>query len=149
MKGHWGLAILTALGLSSCENKTATGMAVGAGVGALGGGLIAGNATGALIGGGIGLVGGGLIGYSLDEQDRQTMQQQSPQTLQRIDHGQPLTTEDIKAMSKAGINDDVIISQIQSTGTVFQLSTDQIIDLKNSGVSQKVIDYMVETGIQH
>lgn len=137
----FGIVIFT-----SCENKTQTGALAGAGIGALSGGLIAGNATGAAIGGAIGAVGGGLIGYALDEQDRARVQQQSPETLQRIDRGQPLSITDIKAMSKAGINKDVIMSQIQSTHSVFHLSTAEIIELKESGVSQEVIDFMIDTG---
>lgn len=139
------LSVILLACLFSCENKTETGALAGAGFGALTGGLIAGNATGALIGGAVGAAGGALIGYALDQQDRQNLQQQSPQTLQRIDNGQALSLNDIKAMTRAGINEDIIIGQIQSTHSVYYLNANQIIDLKNSGVSQKVIDYMVNT----
>ncbi len=134
--------------LSSCENKTETGALVGAGIGVAGGALI-GKGEGALIGGAVGAVGGALIGSALDHQDRKKMEQESPKTLDKIDHGEKLTTNDVKEMSKAGLNDNVIIGQIQSTKSVFYLSTDDIIDLKNSGVSQRVIDYMIETGNTH
>jgi len=39
---------------------------------------------------------------------------------------------DIKAMSKAGINDDTIMDLIDSTHSVFYLSADDIIDMKKS-----------------
>lgn len=144
MRTFLALALVGA-GLMSCENKAETGALAGAGIGALSGGLIAGNATGAVIGGAIGAVGGGLIGYALDQQDRENLQRESPQTLQRVDQGQPLSVQDIKAMSRAGIKDEVIMSQIDSSGTVYHLSTEDIIDLKNAGVSQNVIDYMINT----
>lgn len=134
------------LALISCETKTGTGALAGAGVGALAGGLIGGNATGALIGAGVGALAGGLIGAALDEQDRKIMQQNSPDTLQRIDKQQQLSLEDVKAMSRNGLSDAVIIGQIQNTHSVFSLTSDQIIDLKQSGVSQNVIEYMIGTG---
>src|ERR1039458_1680866 len=46
----------------------------------------------------------------------------------------------VKALAKAGVSDGLIISQIRITHTVYHLSTAEIIDLKNSGVSEKVID---------
>ena len=51
----------------------------------------------------------------------------------------------MKALSAARVNDDVIISQIRSTGTSFHLSSADIIDLSNSGVSQRVIEFMINT----
>lgn len=132
--------------LTACESKAGTGALAGAGVGALAGGLIGGNAAGVLIGGAVGAAAGGLIGAALDEQDRKTLEHNSPQTLQRIDNRQQLTIYDIEELSKNGIHDDVIIGQIQNTNSVFYLTSDQIIELKESGVSQKVIEYMVQTG---
>lgn len=58
---------------------------------------------------------------------------------------QPLSIADIKALSKAEVSDEVIISQIRNSKTVFRLSAAEIIDLKESGVSQRVIDAMINT----
>ncbi len=132
--------------LSSCESKAGTGALVGAGVGAGAGALISGSAGGALIGGAVGAAGGALVGAALDSSDRETLQENSPQTLKRIDRGQQLTLNDIKNMSGNGLSDNVIIGQIQATNSIFYLNSDQIIDLKQSGVSQRVIDYMIQTG---
>jgi hypothetical protein len=52
---------------------------------------------------------------------------------------------DVKALAKAGIADEVVISQIKQTRAVFHLTTAEIIDLKESGVSNKVIDFMLNT----
>lgn len=144
---HFLIFLLSSLiFLSGCESKAGTGAAAGAGLGAVSGALIGGNAEGALIGGAIGAIGGAIIGSALDEQDRKIMEQNHPQTLKKIDRNEQLSTDDIKEMTKAGLNENVIISQIQGTGSIFYLSTDEIIDLKNQGVSQKVIDYMIQTG---
>lgn len=145
---HLFSSLVIALGLlfSGCENKTESGALIGTGVGVAGGALIAGTPQGAIIGGAIGAVGGTLIGHALDEQDRKSMQKQSPQTLKRIDNGEPLSIDDVKEMTKAGIHDDVIISQIESTQSVYHLTPEEIIDLKQAGVSERVIDFMVQTG---
>jgi len=131
---------------SSCETKTQTGALAGAGVGALAGGLIGGNAAGVVIGGAVGAAGGALVGAALDAQDRENLQNNDPDTLHKIDHGQQLSLHDIEAMAENGINDDVIIDQINATHSVFYLSSEDIIHLKKAGVSEKVIDYMIDTG---
>jgi hypothetical protein len=59
--------------------------------------------------------------------------------------GQLLGLEDIKALVKANLSEEVIISQIRNTRVVYRLTTAQIIDLKQSGVSEKIIDFMINT----
>jgi hypothetical protein len=51
----------------------------------------------------------------------------------------------VKALAAATLSDDVIISQIRNSRTVFHLSSADILDLKNSGVDEKVIDFMINT----
>jgi hypothetical protein len=86
-----------------------------------------------------------MIGHSMDREHRAALARQSPETLQRMDAGQPLGLADIKALSRAGISDEVIISQIRNSRTAYRLTTAEIIDLKNAGVSQRVIDFMINT----
>ena len=129
-----------------CQSKAGTGALVGAGVGAAGGALITGSGTGALIGAGVGAASGALIGAALDESDRRALDKESPRTTRKIDRGEELSMRDIKSMSKAGISDNVIISQIDATHSTFSLTSADIIDLKKAGVSQKVINYMIQTG---
>ena len=136
---------LASVVLAGCESKAGTGALVGGGGGALIGGL-AGGGTGALIGGAVGAVGGAIIGWTLDEHDRAVMEQKSPNTLRRIDNGEQLSVQDVKNMSRNGLKDDTIINQIKATNSTYRLTADQIIDLKKSGVSQRVIDYMIQTG---
>ncbi len=135
--------------LTSCETKTGTGALVGgilgAGVGAGIGAAVSGG-TGAAIGAGAGAAGGaligGLIGNAMDEQDRCCMQRCCPRVLDKCDRCAPLSYNDIKEMSKAGVSDGAIINQIKSSGSYFNLSSADIADLKNAGVSQSVIDAM-------
>lgn len=88
---------------------------------------------------------GEIVGISLEESDRQAMEKY-PQTLNKIEKGEPLSIEDVKKMSKAGLSDDVIIDQINFTNSAFYLNTTDIIGLKKAKVSQRVIDYMVQSG---
>lgn len=131
-------------------DRTATGALTGAAIGAGSGAIIGGVAghnpgAGALIGGAIGALTGGIVGNAMQQQQREILAQQSPQTLQRVDQGQPLGLADIKALAKSGVSDDIIISQIRNSHTVYRLSTAEIIDLKDSGVSPRVIDFMINT----
>src|ERR1041385_6662762 len=143
--------------LTGCEtpegepDRTGTGALVGGGIGAASGAIIGGSrhaGEGALIGGAIGALSGALVGHSMDEDARARLRAQSPQTVTRIDQGQPLGVADIRSMSKAGISDDIIISQIRNTHTVYHMSAAEIIELHDAGVSQKVIDYMITTATQ-
>ncbi len=104
--------------------------------------------TGTLIRDAVETATGAIIGAALDESDRSSLEKQSPRTLKKIDNGEQLSTDDIKKMTRAGISDDVIISQIAATQSVFYLSSADIVDLKKSGVSQRVINNMVQTGNQ-
>jgi hypothetical protein len=71
--------------------------------------------------------------------------QAAPDTCRRIQTGQPLILADVKAMVKIGFSDDVIIAQVRNSHTVFHLTANAIIDLKNSGVSDQVIDFLIST----
>ncbi len=129
-------------------NYTGSGALIGGGAGAVTGAAIGGGrhgGEGALIGAAVGAIAGGLIGNSMDQQQQERLRQQAPQTYARVDQGQPLSVADIKALARAGINDDVIISQIRNSHTVYHLSAADIIDLRDAGVSNRVIDFMINT----
>ena len=137
--------LLIALTLCSCESKAGTGALVGVGSGALIGGALGGG-EGAVIGAAVGAVGGAVIGAALDSSDRNALEKESPRTVRKIDKGESLTVTDVKKMSRAGLSDDVIISQIDATHSTFYLSTADIVDLKRNGVSQHIINHMIQTG---
>ena len=129
-------------------DNTGTGALMGGAIGAISGAAIGGprhGGEGALIGAAAGLIAGGLIGHQMDEDQQARLRAQAPQTYVRVQQGQPLSIADIKAMVRAGVSDDVVISQIISSHTVFHLSAADIIDLHNSGVSDRVVNYMLNT----
>jgi hypothetical protein len=77
-----------------------------------------------------------------------TPKQEQPRSMppkQPMPPGQSMSVADVKALVKSGVSDQVVISQIQNSRVVFRLTTQEIIDLKESGVSEKVIDFMINT----
>jgi outer membrane lipoprotein SlyB len=145
-----GLAML----LTGCEtpegtpDNTASGALMGGAIGAISGAAIGGprnGGAGALIGAAAGALAGGAIGHSMDLDQQEWLRAQAPQTYVRVEQGQPLSVTDIKALSEAKVSDDIIISQIRNSHTVYHLSTFDIIDLHNAGVNERVIDFMINT----
>jgi len=136
--------VLISLFSGSCATNTGTGVLAGGALGA-GVGGIAGGGKGALIGGAAGVIAGGLIGAALDEQDRQVMQRSSPRTVDRMDREEPLTINDVIKLSQGGVSDDTILHYMQDTKTTYHLSQAQIRRLQEAGVSQRVINYMVDS----
>lgn len=55
-----------------------------------------------------------------------------------------LSLEDVIKLSKAGVDDDVIIQKIKKQGQPFDLTTDQLIQLKSASVSSRVIQVMLD-----
>jgi outer membrane lipoprotein SlyB len=130
------------------QNNTAGGALIGGVVGALTGAAIGGprnGGAGALIGAAAGAIGGGLIGNSIDQEQDARLRAEAPETYVKVDQNQPLAVADVKALAKAGISEDVIINQIKNSHTVYHLSAADIIDLRDAGVTDKVVNYMIDT----
>jgi len=145
------IAGLTALVIiTGCKNpdgssdRTGTGALAGAGAGAITGARYGGGG-GALIGAAAGAITGGIIGHILDAQHQEKLRQNAPDTYTRVDQNQPMAVADVKALAQTGVSDDVIINQIRNSHTVYHLSSSDIIDLHNSGVSENVINFMINT----
>jgi surface antigen len=132
------------LALANCTTNTGTGVIAGSIAGAGAGSLIAGG-QGALIGGAVGAIGGGLLGAYLDDQDRKNMERSSPRTIDRMDRGEPLTINDVIKLSQARVDEGTIIQYIRDTNSSYDLSQSQIRRLQDAQVSQRVINYMIDT----
>lgn len=145
MKDRIFILFLSGFLIVGCQTKTGTGALVGGGLGAATGGVIGGG-KGALIGGAVGALAGGLTGAALDEQDRKIMERTSPRTVDRMDRGEPITVSDVIKLSQGGVSDETIIRYIRDTRTSYNLSQAQIRRLQEGGVSQRVINFMIDTG---
>jgi hypothetical protein len=55
-----------------------------------------------------------------------------------------LTVEDVIKLSQAGLSDNVIIGKIKKNGQAFDLSPDQLLQLKTARVNDKVIEVMMD-----
>lgn len=56
----------------------------------------------------------------------------------------PLTQEEIIQMAKSGALDTDIIQKIRASGTVYRLTAAEILHLHDSGVSNSVVDFMLQ-----
>jgi hypothetical protein len=62
------------------------------------------------------------------------------------DQGEQL--DEIVRLVREGVSDEIIIKHIEASGFVFDLSTDDILDLRDLGVNDAVIETMLDTAIQ-
>jgi hypothetical protein len=143
-----GISVAGCMSPQGRPDYTASGALAGGATGAIVGSMARHPGPGALVGGAVGALVGGLIGHGMDQAHEAQLRAQAPQTMQRVEQGQPLTVVDVKSLAKAGISDDLIISQIRNSRTVYYLTTADIIDLKNAGVSERIIDFMINTPTQ-
>jgi hypothetical protein len=88
-----------------------------------------------------------LLLCSIAPAQPQQNQQQYPSEL---DLGKPAPSQttiavaDVIKLSQAKISDDIIVQQLSKKGQHFDLSTEQLIQLKNAGVSDRVIRTMID-----
>ena len=83
--------------------------------------------------------------FALTGEQVDKLRHDAPDTWRRIETGQPLILGDVKAMVKAGMGPDAVIAQVRNSRTVFHLTASEIIDLKDSGVNNQVIDFLIAT----
>ena len=73
-----------------------------------------------------------------------TAQTSYPSSITLAPIAKPMTVADVIKLSKAGLSDDTIIQQIERKNQHFDLSTDQLIQLKDAHVSERVIQVMID-----
>ena len=91
----------------------------------------------------------------IDPQQQAVLQQNSPETVKKLQNNDgvvqqqvapqtqnlmPLTVDDIEALAVAGVKDDVVISEIQTSNTKF--SQKDIGVLQQAGIHSAVLDYI-------
>jgi Glycine zipper len=126
-------------------SKTAQGAGIGGAIGA-GTGALIGKATngkagqGALVGGLIGAGVGGLIGNEHDQRDKAAMEARVQQAeAQAHAEATQMGIADVIQWAKEGRSDDLIINQIRTTGSTYQLSSEDVRLLSSNGVSERVV----------
>lgn len=83
--------------------------------------------------------------HKLTPTDYERLEQAYPKTLDRIEALNPLSVQDIKNMTRAGLDDKTIIHEIQLTRSQFYLTPEDEVELRQAGVSSKVVLNMKHT----
>ncbi|MGD9127293.1 MAG: glycine zipper domain-containing protein [Planctomycetia bacterium] len=119
-----------------------TGGLLGAGAGAIIGDATGGNAgTGAAIGAGLGALTGAVVGSEMDEMEARNRAMIEEQYGRQLAAG-ATTIDEVINMSNAGVDDTLIVNHIKANGMAAPLSSNDLIMLKQSGVSEPVIAAM-------
>lgn len=131
------ILVLFTVGCASMGEKSKTGAIAGGLLGAAVGGIIGHQSgrglEGAAIGGVVGAVSGGLIGNKMDKKALAI-------------NPNHITVIEIAKMAAEGIPDGVIIGEINRTKSVYTLNSEVITYLKENGISDRVVDYMLSSG---
>lgn len=140
---HAAVMLLLSVSLAGCATNTGTGAAagglLGAGTGALIGSASGHTGAGALIGGGVGALTGAAIGNAEDKRERR-------EAVAAAGSAGPMSTMDVVQMTQSNVAESTIIKQIYTSRTVFQLTSTDIVNLKQQGVSDNVINAMLDAG---
>jgi hypothetical protein len=131
-----GSLLLAACGCSSMnhtERGALTGGVLGGAAGTVIGGLSGHPGAGAAIGAGTGAVLGGLVGNEEDRHDRRAAAWAARNAI---------TLNDVVQMSQRRVGDELIVNQIHTSGTAFNLTSQDVIYLREQGVSERVIGAM-------
>ncbi len=131
-----GGLLLASCGCSTMNN-TERGAVTGGVLGGLAGTVIGGMSghpgAGAAIGAGSGALLGGLVGNEEDRHDRRVAAQVARTAL---------SVNDVVQMSQRRVGDDLIVNQIYNSSIAFNLSSQDVIYLREQGVSERVISAM-------
>ncbi|MEN8150573.1 MAG: YMGG-like glycine zipper-containing protein [Planctomycetota bacterium] len=146
------LAVVLSAGCAStgrhAESGAVLGGLLGAGAGAILGHQSGDRNAGAAIGAGFGALTGSLIGGSLDDIERESKEREArtERALHEVREREArLSILDVIRMSQAGVSDSLVIAKIEQTGSYYELSASEIIDLKRSSVSDRVISFMLRS----
>jgi hypothetical protein len=151
MRKCWRACLVGALlpaALAGCQNmsNTEAGALGGAGLGAIFGSILGGRhaGAGALVGAATGAIAGGGAGALADRAEARA-DARNQAALAAATQRPPLGLEEIQQMSAKGISDDVIIGQMRNSGSVYNLTADQVTWLHDYGVHDGVIREMQAT----
>ncbi len=117
---------------------------VGAGSGALIGSQVGSPGAGAAIGGAIGTLTGATIGSELDHIEARNAANLAAieQTMGRQLAAGAATVDDVVAMTRAGVDEELIVNHVRGNGTTVRLQAADVIALQEQGVSKRVIAAM-------
>lgn len=128
--------------MSRTQEGALVGGTAGATIGAVVGGQEGRPGTGAAIGGLIGTTVGALAGDAADRDERRIKQAQWEASQPVVG---PMSLEEIVRLTERGVEDQIIINQIRTSGTRYHLTSENILWLQDNRVSSAVIREMQAT----
>jgi hypothetical protein len=145
----WFTAVLLCMALSAtgCQSPyhsdqgALLGGLFGAGTGAIIGKACGNPLAGAALGAGAGALAGGAIGADMDATEAKNRALIAQQMGRQLRAG-AVTIEDVVAMTKANVNEELIITQVRAHGTATVLQPHDLIYLQQQGISPRVIAAM-------
>ncbi len=72
----------------------------------------------------------------------------APAVLDKLELGQRLALADIEELGRRGVPDTTILAHLQRRGDAYQLTAAQITRLREAGVGDKVINYLLDSRAQ-
>jgi hypothetical protein len=69
----------------------------------------------------------------------------NPAVYDKMVHGDSLSLGDIEDLSRAHVNDGVVLRYLRDQGTIYSLNSADVTNLRRAGVSQSIVDYMLQT----
>lgn len=143
------MAVLTAVAPSGCaspyhaDRGALAGGLGGAGVGALIGNAVGHTGAGAAIGAGVGTLAGAAVGGALDDIEARNRAQIAAHLGRPVPAG-VVTFDDVIAMTRAGVDEDLIVNHIRANGAARPPQAADLIMLQQYGVSKRVIAALQE-----
>lgn len=119
------------------ERGSLFGGAVGAGTGAAIGSQSGHPVAGALIGTAVGAITGGAVGDGIDQDVARNRAEVEARMGRQM--ASAVTPEDVVAMTQAGLSDEVIATHIRAHGVARPAQVNDLITLRNQGVSDNVL----------
>lgn len=141
MRYTWIILLVPTMGCATHEGTgAAVGGLLGAGTGALIGKAAGNTGAGTLLGAGVGALAGAAVGNAEDRKEHREAVQAAAATSQG-----PMSIQDVVYLTQSNVHESTIIKQIQTSRTVFQLGSGDVVQLKNQGVSDNVINAMLDS----
>jgi hypothetical protein len=138
------MAVVSTTGCQSpyhSDQGALMGGLLGAGTGAIVGGATGHPGAGAAIGAGVGALSGAAIGNGMDEVEANNRAMIAQQLGRQVAPG-AVTPGDVIAMTKAGVNEELIVNHVHAHGMATPLQAADLIQLQQEGVSTQVISQM-------
>ena len=119
---------------------------LGAGTGAVVGHALGNTGAGALVGAGVGALSGAAIGSGMDESEARNRALIEQRLGRQVAPG-ATTLPDVVAMTRSGVNEEIIVNHIRTHGVAAPMQANDIIYLQQQGVTNRVIETMQAAGV--